>query len=170
MDKKAHLEKINTQGIPRYFKTYKLSDGSLVNVCILDTAGQEKFKSVTENYYKKADCCLLVYDITRRNTFKECTDYYTPNIRQKCKKNIQIILLGNKTDLEDQREVKPEEGANFANENGFDFMETSCLQNKNVANAFEALIEMTNIEAKKNIKEKNIELTNKKEAKHKCQC
>ena len=170
MDKKANLDNPNTQGNPRYFKTYKLSEGSLVNVCILDTAGQEQYKAITESYYKKADCCLLVYDITRRNTFKECTDYYTPNIRQKCKKNIQIILLGNKTDLEDQREVKPEEGANFANENGFDFMETSCLQNKNVASAFEALIEMANKEAKKKIKEKNIELTNKQETNESCHC
>ena len=162
MDKKANIDHINTQGNPRYFKTYKLSDGSLVNACILDTAGQEKFKAITETYYKKADCCLLVYDITSRKSFDECKNYYLPNIRQKCKENIKIILLGNKTDLENKRDVKPEEGAYFANNNGFDFMETSCLQNKNVAGAFETLIELTNIEAQKNKKEKNIELTNEK--------
>ena len=153
-----------------YPVTYRLTDGSFINIHIFDTCGQERFNSITESYYKKADCCLLVYDITNRKSFQECTDYYTPNIRQKCKKNIQIILLGNKTDLEDQRQVKPEEGAFFANENGFDFMETSCLQNKNVANAFEALIEMTNREAKKNIKEKNIELTNQKKGESSCFC
>ena len=59
--------------------------------------------------------------------------------------------MGNKTDLEDKREVKPEEGAAFALENDYIFMETSCLKNENVANAFETLIEITNIESKKNI-------------------
>ena len=47
-----------------------------MNVQIYDTAGQEKFRALGENYYKQADCCLLVYDITKRNTFEECQNYY----------------------------------------------------------------------------------------------
>ena len=82
-------------------------------------------------------------------TFDECKNYYNNNIKEKCKKNIKVILLGNKTDLEDQRQVKPEEGAAFALENDYIFMETSCFKNTNVANAFETLIEITNIEAKR---------------------
>ena len=137
-------------GYPNYFSTYKLSDGSLVNVNIQDTAGQEKFKSVSESYYRKADCCLLVYDITNRKSFDEVKDYYNENIKEKCKKKIKVILLGNKTDLEDQRKVQPEEGAGLALENDYIFMETSCLKNTNVSDAFETLIEITNIESKKN--------------------
>ena len=72
---------------------------------------------------------------------------------EKCKPNTKVILLGNKTDLEEKRQVLPEEGAGFALENNYIFMETSCLKNSNVANAFEALIELTNIESKKNINE-----------------
>ena len=144
-------------GFPNYFSTYKLSDGSLVNVNILDTAGQEKFKAVSESYYKKADCCLLVYDISKRKSFDECRNYYNLNIKEKCKKNIKVILLGNKTDLEEQREIKSEEGAGFSLENDYIFMETSCLKNENVASAFEALIEMTNREAKK---AKNVDNSN----------
>ena len=64
--------------------------------------------------------------------------------------------MGNKTDLEDQREVKPEEGAAFALENDYIFMETSYLKNENVANVFETLIEITKIELKKN-KNNNIQ-------------
>ena len=60
------------------------------------------------------------------------------------------MLLGNKTDLEDQRKVPSEQGAAIALENDYIFMETSCLKNTNVSNAFETLIELTNIEAKKN--------------------
>ena len=137
-------------GYPNYFSTYKLSDGSLVNVNIQDTAGQEKFKAVSESYYRKADCCLLVYDITNRKSFDEVKDYYNENIKEKCKKKIKVILLGNKTDLEDKRKVQPEEGAGLALENDYIFMETSCLKNANVSDAFETLIEITNIESKKN--------------------
>ena len=60
------MVKTATIGIPNYFAAYKLSDGTLVNVLCYDTAGQEQFKSLNENYYKKADCCLLVYDISDR--------------------------------------------------------------------------------------------------------
>ena len=146
-----------TIGIPNYFTSYKLTDGTLVNVNTLDTAGQEKYKALNENYYKKADCCLLVYDITNRKSFEECKTYYNEGIMEKCKKNIKVILLGNKADLEDQRKVSSEEAAGFALENDYIFMETSCLKGTNVSDAFETLIELTNIEAKKN----NIDLRKK---------
>ena len=148
---------ISTIGTPNYFTSYKLSDGTLVNVNTIDTAGQEQFKSLNENYYKKADCCLLVYDISKKASFEECKNYYNESILEKCKKNIKVILLGNKADLEDQREVPSEEAAGFALENDYIFMETSCLNGTNVSDAFETLIELTNIEAKKN----NIDLRRK---------
>ena len=79
--------------------------------------------------------------------------------------------MGNKTDLEDKREVKPEEGAGFALENDYIFIETSCFKNKNVANAFETLIEITNIEAKKNPnKDVSIQLKRVKTKKRSCKC
>ena len=142
------MVQIPTIGIPHSFETYQLSDGSLVNVKILDTVGQEKFKSISERYYKEADGCLLVYDISKRSTFDEIKEYYKEKIKEKCKEDIKIILLGNKTDLEEKREVPSEEGAIFAAENGYMFMETSCLQNKYVADCFETLIEIIGREAK----------------------
>ena len=161
-------------GFPNYFSTYKLSDGSLVNVNILDTAGQEKFKAVSESYYKRADCCLLVYDISNRKSFDECKNYYNINIKERCKKNVKVILLGNKTDLEENREIKPEEGAGLSLENDYIFMETSCLKNENVASAFETLIEMTNIEAKRsqnnNKNPDNVKLKYQKTKKKACIC
>ena len=88
---------------------------------------------------------------------------------EKCKKDIKVILLGNKTDLEDQRQVKPEEGAGFALECDYIFIETSCLKNKNVSDAFDTLIEITNIEAKKKPKGFQIKDDNHK-VKKKCIC
>ena len=136
-------------GIPNYFSVYQLSDGSLVSVQIMDTGGAERFRSITTNYYRKADCCLLVYDITDENSFEEIKNFFNEKIKEKCKENIPVILLGNKTDLESGRKVPSEKGANFCVENGYIFMETSCLKNENVADAFETLIEITNREALK---------------------
>ena len=104
-------------GIPHYFSHYKLSDGSLVNVNILDTAGTEKFRSLSTSYYRQTDCCLLVYDITDEYSFNEIKEYFNDRIKELCKKNIQVILLGNKTDLEDKRKIPSEEGAKFCLEN-----------------------------------------------------
>lgn len=155
------------------FQSYRLSDGSVVNVRIMDTGGQERYDSIIESYYKDADCCLLVYDISKRQSFEECKDYYNTNIKDKCQKDIQVIVLGNKTDLEDLRQVSSEEGAKFSEENNYLFMETSCLKNTNVADAFDTLIEITNIEAKKNGKKltkDNIKIKNVKNEKKKCFC
>ena len=121
----------------------------MANVQIMDTSGQERFRAINENYYRKADCCLLVYDITDIKSFEACK-YYSEQIKERCKKNIKTVLLGNKTDLELQRKVPPEKGADFSLKNDFIFMETSCLKNENVADAFEVLIEMTHRDMEKN--------------------
>ena len=170
LNNKGTITLTSTIGNPNYFALYKLTDGSLVHVNILDTAGQEKFKALNENYYKKASCCLLVYDITDKNSFEECKNYYNETIKEKCKENIKVVLLGNKTDLEDQRQVPSEEGANFASKNNYTFLETSCLKNTNVAGAFETLIEMTNIDSKKEDSEQKGAKLNPNEHKKKGKC
>ena len=137
-------------------KTFQLSDGSVVNCFVYDTCGQERYKAINESYYKRADAVLLVYDISEKKSFDIIRDYYCPKIKQFCKKNIPIILLGNKTDKEQLRQIKTEEGIELAVKEKYRFKETSCLKNENVADAFEALIEMWNIEnQKKKIFEKN---------------
>ena len=143
------MGKLATIGTPNYFRAFQLSDGSLVSVQVIDTSGQERYRSLNERYFKKADCCLLVYDITDERTFKECK-FYSKEIKEKCKKDIKVILLGNKTDLESKRKIPPEKGARFALENRYIFMETSCVKNSNVASAFQTLIEITHREYQKN--------------------
>ena len=97
----------------------------------------------------------MVYDISDRKSFIECQEYYYPNIIDKCKENIKVIVLGNKSDLEMERKVKSEEGSTFASQNGYLFMETSCINNENVADAFSSLIELTNRETQKKIVKNN---------------
>ena len=116
----------------------------------MDTAGQEKFDALNLSYYKRANGCLLVYDVTSKESFEKIKDYYVDKLKKNCKYIIKVILLGNKTDLKYLREVTQKEGADLAKENGFIFMETSCKDNYNVSDAFTTLIEMTNSEMKKN--------------------
>ena len=173
LNKQPTLIETSTIGLPHYFKSYKLSDGSLVNVKLFDTVGQEKYKSIGNKYYNDADCCLLVYSIDDKKSFEEIKSYYLKKIRDKCKKHIKVILLGNKTDLDKKREISTKEGNDLALKNGFIFMETSCLLNLNVAGAFETLIENTNIEIQKLREEKDtLELKNTKTPKvgGKCIC
>lgn len=105
---------ISNIGTQNYFVSYKLSDASIVNVHLYDIAGQEHYKSLGEKYYKKTDCCLLVYSIADRKSFEECKNYYSKRIEENCKENTKVILLGNKTDLENESQVSSKEGADFA--------------------------------------------------------
>ena len=68
---------------------YMLSDGSIINCIILDTGGAERFRAINENYYRKADGCILVYDITSEKSFNELKEYYIPKLKEKCKENIK---------------------------------------------------------------------------------
>ena len=77
----------------------------------MDTDGQEAYRAINASYCKKADCCLLVYDISNRQSFEECKNYYNEMIKEKCPNNVKVIVLGNKTDLEDKREVPLSEGS-----------------------------------------------------------
>ena len=147
-----------TSAVDFLSKTFQLSDGSVVNCFIYDTCGQERFNSLNESYYKSADAALLVYDISNRKTFDLIKEHYCPKIKDICKKNIPIILLGNKTDKIKERQIQPEEGTKLALDYKCMFKETSCFKNENVADAFEALIELWNFE-KKNIIKKNRRLS-----------
>ena len=106
-----------------------------IRIQIWDTAGQEAFRSITRSYYKNSTCAFIVYDITSRKTFdnviiwlKECKDM--------CYKDILIILVGNKCDLEGRRVVSTEEGQKFADDNQLLFFETSAKDGNNIQEIF----------------------------------
>lgn len=94
-------------------------------------AGQEKFRSITRSYYRGAAGALLVYDITRRETFDHLQSWLE-DCRRYSNQNIVIMLIGNKSDLENKRSVSKEEGQEFANKNGLTFLETSAKTAANV--------------------------------------
>ena len=144
-------------GADKFYRAFQLVDGSIINCQILDTAGQERFNSLSLSYYKKADVVLLVYDITDKFTFDKIKNFYVEKIKDNCKKDIPILLLGNKTDKEDERQVSCEEGMALALKEHYEFKESSCLKNINVAGAFESLIERWNFENHKALQKSNLE-------------
>ena len=95
-----------------------------VRVQIWDTAGQEAFRSITRSYYKSSTCAFIVYDITNKKSFQNVGNWLK-ECREMCYKDILICLVGNKIDLEDQRNVSKEEGQKFADDNCLLFFKTS---------------------------------------------
>ncbi|CAF1001457.1 unnamed protein product [Rotaria sordida] len=106
-----------------------------VKLQIWDTAGQEQFRSIIRSYYRGAAGALLVYDITKRTTFDHLTMWIN-DLRNYSTSNMVIVLIGNKCDLSDRREVQKEEGEAFARDHGLIFIETSAKTAVNVEDAF----------------------------------
>ena len=129
-----------TIGVEFHCKVFELKDGSKVKFQLYDTAGQEKYRSIVANYLRKALGCLLVYDITKRSTFEQCKQFMT-DIRQIAEPDCVILLVGNKNDLQEERQVEMEEAKRFATENKMYFIETSALTKYKVTEAFEQLFE-----------------------------
>ncbi|KAF3333509.1 ras-related protein RABA5a [Carex littledalei] len=122
------------------FQTQKLLiDGKEVKAQIWDTAGQERFRAVTSAYYRGAVGALLVYDISRRTTF-DSVGRWLNELHTHSDMNVVTILVGNKSDLKDIREVPTSEGKSLAEAQGLFFMETSALDSSNVTEAFYTVV------------------------------
>ena len=106
-----------------------------VRIQIWDTAGQEAFRSITRSYYKSSTCAFIVYDISEKKTFDNVRTWLQ-DCRDMCYKNVLIYLIGNKSDLEDSRQVSYEEGKKFAEENHLKFFEASALNGHNIEEIF----------------------------------
>ncbi|KAF3793864.1 Ras-related protein [Nymphaea thermarum] len=122
------------------FQTQTLEiDGKEIKAQIWDTAGQERFRAVTSAYYRGAVGALVVYDISRRQTF-DGIGRWLNELQTHSDMNVVTILVGNKTDLKDMREVTTEEGKAVAEAHRLFFMETSALDSSNVDAAFRTVV------------------------------
>ena len=110
-------------------------DNITYRIQLWDTAGQEQFRSITRAYYQNSVCAIVVYDISNEITFKNIKDWID-DVRAQSPKNIFIMLVGNKNDLNDKRQVSYEKGLEFANSNNINFIETSAKTGENVENVF----------------------------------
>ena len=149
------------------FKTKTLNiENKLLKVQLWDTAGQEKFKSITRSYYKNSHGCLAVYDVTNRQTFEEVmelVEYSTTNMSEFARygggegssTNYNIVLVGNKCDMDSKRQVSFEEGERLAARYNVPFYETSAKKNLNIDEVFyevalQALRRSNDIDKEKN--------------------
>ena len=128
-----------TVGVEFDSKNYNFGEKT-IKAQIWDTAGQERYRSVTKAYYKGAKGALLVYDISRRITF-ENIDNWIIDLRTNGDKDILIILIGNKSDLNSKREVNKDEAENKAEQYNIAFLETSAKNGDNIDKAFGELVE-----------------------------
>ena len=130
----------STIGVELNSKEYTL-DWNKIKVQIWDTAGQDKYRSMSSAYYKGAQGFILVYDITNRQSFDNVETWYsTLKSNLEFSTDLDIILIGNKCDLEQNRKVTKEEGEDKAKILNVPFMETSSLNGTNIVAAFNKLV------------------------------
>ena len=111
-------------------------DGKKVKINYYDTAGQERYNSLNLTLLRKADGVILVYDITSQESFRKI-DFWIQELHNKNKDSKVLMLVGNKTDLDNERKVSFQQGEKKANEIGCPFMETSAKTNHNIKECFE---------------------------------
>ena len=133
-----HEDSKATVGVEFGSKQFTI-EGHQIKAQIWDTAGQERYKAITSAYYKGAKGAFVVYDITRKQSF-DSVDKWINDLKAAADKKLSIIIIGNKCDLEDQREITKEQGEEKAKSFGFSFIETSALSGENLEKGFEMLI------------------------------
>lgn len=131
---------VSTVGIDFKVKTVFRND-KRVKLQIWDTAGQERYRTITTAYYRGAMGFILMYDITNEDSFNSVQDWLT-QIKTYSWGNAQVILVGNKCDMEDERVISFERGKQLAEQLGVQFFETSAKENVNVKAVFEQLVDI----------------------------
>lgn len=114
-------------------------EGKTVKAQIWDTAGQERYRAITSAYYRGAVGALLVYDLTKRQTF-ENVQRWLRELRDHADSNIVIVMIGNKSDLSHLRSVSEDDGQTMAEKEGLSFIETSALDATNIDKAFQTIL------------------------------
>ena len=118
-------------------------DNKIFKLRLWDTAGSEKFRSVTRGYYSNTCYALIVYDITDDSSFNSVKQWIE-DVQSFANKGTNLVLVGNKLDLNNKRKISKEEGQNLATEYGMDFYESSALTGENINDIFEGICQKVN--------------------------
>ncbi|XP_072301657.1 ras-related protein Rab-15 [Eucyclogobius newberryi] len=138
-DNEFHPSHISTIGVDFKMKTLVI-DGIKVRIQIWDTAGQERYQTITKQYYRRAQGIFLVYDITSERSFQHIMKWAS-DVDEYAPEKVQKILVGNKADEENKRQVATEQGSKLAKAYGMGFFETSAFTNQNITETFTRLAE-----------------------------
>ena len=128
-----------TIGVEMFNKDFQINEDK-VSAQIWDTAGQEKYNALTSSYYKGAKGALVVYDITQESTFLK-VEQFAKDLKEKSDKNVYMILVGNKIDLEENRKVSKEGGKILADKLKMGFFEVSAKNGTGIEDLFKNLID-----------------------------
>ena len=140
-DKSFQDVHLSTIGLDYRLKTITLKNNKNIKLQIWDTAGQDRFRAITKNYYKSANGVLLIYDISNLQTYENVKNWIS-QIREEANPNVIIYLVGNKIDLpKEKRVVNIEDGEKIAEEFEIKFKEASAKSGTNVNEIFEELVE-----------------------------
>lgn len=141
MEDKFNTEHLSTLQASFVTKKVTLPDESRAQLNIWDTAGQERFHALGPIYYRGSDGALLVYDITDQDSFLKVKSWVR-ELKQMRGSEIELVIVGNKTDLDDQRTVSYETAMRYAQTVGAQYVETSAKENDSVTELFELLTQM----------------------------
>jgi Ras-related protein Rab-1A len=139
IDNKYNEKHLATLGCNFHMKTISINE-KIIKIQIWDTAGMEKYQSITKSYYRGAQACLIVFDITNRESFDSIGNWIE-NFNNFSNPNIEkiIILIGNKCDLGIDRKITYEEAENYSRGNNLFYYETSAKDNINIHEVFQFL-------------------------------
>ena len=129
-----------TIGLDYRLKVMQLQSGKEIKLQIWDTAGQDRFRSITKNYYKGSHGIILIYDVTSLKTFENVKSWVS-QIHEEISDKVVIYLVANKIDMDDLRKVTKEEGIKLAEELAIPFIETSAKTGENIDNIFSDISE-----------------------------
>ena len=140
-DKSFQDVHLSTIGLDYRLKTMTLKNNKTIKLQIWDTAGQDRFRAITKNYYKGANGIILIYDVTSLQTYENVKNWIN-QIKDEANPNVIIYLVGNKIDIpEAQRAVKTDDGQKMADELELPFSEASAKDGTNINEIFQELLE-----------------------------
>ncbi len=158
---KFNVNTMVTVGVDFKTKYFKFDDEKEIKINFVDTAGQEKYRAISQNYLKGTDGVIFVFDLTKKETFQLIADWMQ-FMKEHNKKNIGKILFGNKNDLISEREISYDEGKNLANELKCNYYEGSAKTGENIEILMQEIARITYLEWKNNDEDKDtIRLSNK---------
>jgi small GTP-binding protein len=132
-DRKFHDTYISTIGVDFRLKTFYLLENQ-IKLQLWDTAGSERFRSLTKNYYRNADIVFLVFDITNKQTFDNL-EYWIHEVKTNTFTESTLVLVGNKRDMHEKRKVQTQDAVEFATKNGMQYFEVQSSDPQLLSNA-----------------------------------
>ena len=159
-DETFNSKLVNSIGVDFKMKKKEI-DGKVIKVQIWDTAGHERFRSITYSYYRGANAIIIVFDLSDKKSFINITEWLK-QIGKHAKENVFMFLVGNKSDLVDERKVTYEEAKQYADEHELPYIETSAKEGININELFDSSIKSFLTNAKNFGGDKNIKLNKEK--------